>query len=124
MGDTLDRIHGARRSLVGEGGSSPMAWGSTMEEEKLRFIAEYLKGELPMTVLCESFGVSRKAGYALMSRYAVEGASAVQPRSRAPHRPGRSMPAEIAAALVALRRERPFWGPKKLRAYLEREVPG
>jgi putative transposase len=101
-----------------------MAWGSTMEEEKLRFIAEYLKGELPMTVLCESFGVSRKAGYALVKRYAVEGATAVRPRSRAPHRPGRSMPEEIAAALVALRRERPFWGPKKLRAYLERQAPG
>jgi putative transposase len=101
-----------------------MPWGSGMEEEKLRFIAEWLKGEVPMTALCASFGVSRKAGYALVQRYRAEGVTGLEPRSRAPHRPGRSMPEALAAAIIALRRERPFWGPKKLRAVLERREPG
>jgi putative transposase len=100
-----------------------MAWGSTVEEEKLRFIAEWLKGELPMTALCEGFGVSRDAGYRLVRRYEAEGLTGLQPRSRAPHRPGRSMSEAVAAAIVALRRERPFWGPKKLRAMLMRREP-
>jgi transposase InsO family protein len=47
----------------------------------------------------------------------------LQPRSRAPHRPGRAMPEAIAAAIRALRAERPFWGPKKLRAVLARRAP-
>jgi putative transposase len=100
-----------------------MAWGSTVDEEKLRFIAEWLKGELPMTVLCESFGVSRDTGYRLVRRYAAEGAAGLQPRSRAPHRPGRAMPEAIAAAIIAARQERPFWGPKKLRVLLARRAP-
>src|SRR3954471_6345370 len=100
-----------------------MAWGSTVEEEKLRFIAEWLKGELPMSTLCESFGVSRDTGYRLVRRYEAEGVTGLQPRSRAPHRPGRWMPAAIAAAIIGLRRERPFWGPKKLRALLMRREP-
>ena len=100
-----------------------MGWGSTVDEEKLRFIAEYLKGELPMTVLCASFGISRQAGYELVGRYRTEGASAVLPRSRAPHRPGRRMAAEVAEAIIAARRERPYWGPKKLRILLARRAP-
>jgi putative transposase len=100
-----------------------MAWGSTVEEEKLRFIAEWLKGELPMSALCESFGVSRDTGYRLVRRYEAEGAAGLEPRSRAPQRPGRSMPEAIAAAIIDSRRERPFWGPKKLRALLMRREP-
>jgi putative transposase len=101
-----------------------MAWGSTVEEEKLRFIAEYLKGELPMTVLCESFGVSRDTGYGLVRRFEAEGAAGLQPRSRAPHRVANKTPDEIASAIVAVRRERPFWGPKKLRVVLQEREPG
>ncbi len=32
-------------------------------DEKLEFVAECLRGEEPMTVLCERFGISRQAGY-------------------------------------------------------------
>jgi putative transposase len=100
-----------------------MAWGSTVEEEKLRFIAEYLKGDLPMTALCASFGVSRETGYQLVRRYLAEGAAGLQPRSRAPYRPAQQTSEEIAGAVIALRRERPFWGPKKLRVLLQRRDP-
>jgi putative transposase len=100
-----------------------MPWKETcVRDEKVRFIAELLKGELPMTTLCESFGISREAGYELRRRFDAEGASGLAARSRAPHRPA-SLPKEIADAVVALRRERPFWGPKKLRAYLQAGDP-
>src|SRR5215469_307971 len=102
-----------------------MPWRETcMSEEKIGFIAEYLRGELPMTALCESFGISRDTGYRLVERYKAEGISGLVPRSRAPHRHGLAMAAEIAAAVVALRRERPHWGPRKLRAVLDRRNTG
>ena len=100
-----------------------MGWGSSVAEEKLRFIAAYERGDLTMTALCASFGVSRQAGYELVARWHAEGAAAVQPRSRAPHRRAQAIAPAHAAAVLALRRERPFWGPKKLRAVLRRRQP-
>jgi putative transposase len=101
-----------------------MPWKeSCAMDEKLRFIAEYLKGELPMTVLCAGFGISRETGYELIRRYQASGLSGLSARSRAPHRHGLAMDEAIAAAIVARRGERPFWGPKKLRADLRRRAP-
>jgi putative transposase len=92
-------------------------------DEKTAFIAECLRGELPMTVLCERYGISRDTGYRLLGRYREEGPGGLEARSRAPHRHGMAMAEEVAAAIVSLRRERPFWGPKKLRAVLQRRDP-
>jgi putative transposase len=92
-------------------------------DEKMAFIGEWLRGELPMTVLCARYGISRDTGYRLVERYQREGPEGVKPRSRAPHRHGLAMAEEIAAAIVSLRRRRPYWGPKKLRAVLQRGDP-
>jgi putative transposase len=92
-------------------------------DEKTAFIAECLRGELPMTVLCERYGISRDTGYRLLGRYLEEGPGGLAPRSRAPHRHGMAMAAEGAEAIMTLRRERPFWGPRKLRAILQRRDP-
>src|SRR6185437_9745357 len=101
-----------------------MPWKETcVLDEKLAFVAECLRGELPMTALCERFGISRDTGYRLLRRYREEGAGGLVPRSRAPHRHGLAMAEEIAAAIVALRRDRPHWGPKKLRAILAERDP-
>ena len=92
-------------------------------DEKTAFIGEYLRGELPMTALCERYGISRDTGYRLLGRYREAGPGGLEPRSRAPHRHGIAMPEEVAAAIMSLRRQRPFWGPKKLRAVLQRRDP-
>src|SRR5215218_8259347 len=99
-------------------GAWAMSWGALVEDEKLRFMAAWEGGETTMTALCASFGVSRQAGYELVRRYRAEGVAGLSARSRAPHRPGRAMPEAVAGAILALRRERPFWGPRKLRAVL------
>jgi transposase len=75
-----------------------------------------------MTALCERYGISRDTGYRLLGRYRAEGPSGLEPRSRAPRRHGMAMAEEVAAAIVALRRQRPYWGPKKLRAVLQTVV--
>jgi transposase InsO family protein len=92
-------------------------------EEAFRFVTAYLTGEENMSSLCGRFGISRQWGYELVRRYQAEGIAGLEPRSRAPHRPGRAMAAEIADAIITLRCEYPTWGPKKLRAILERRAP-
>jgi putative transposase len=100
-----------------------MGWGSSAEQAKLGFVADWTRGGMSMVALCEAYGVSRQAGYVLLRRYAAEGLEGLRPRSRAPHRPGRAMAEEVAVAIIVLRRERPSWGPKKLRAVLVERRP-
>ena len=93
-------------------------------DEKLEFVLACLRGELPMVALCEDYGISRKTGYKWLGRYRAHGPAGLVERSRAPRCHGRSMAPEVAEAIVALRRERPHWGPRKLRAVLMRAHPG
>ena len=61
-----------------------MPWKETcVMDEKTAFIAECLRGGLPMTALCERYGISRDTGYRLLRRYREEGPSGLQARSRA-----------------------------------------
>ena len=99
-----------------------MPWKVTSEmDEKLLFIADCLRGEEPMTVLCERYGISRETGYVWRRRYASEGAVGLTERSRAPQRHGRATPAELVVRVIEARRRKPYWGPKKLLAMLARE---
>ena len=101
-----------------------MPWKETCRmDEKLVFIADCLRGELPMAALCADYGISRKTGYKWLGRYREQGPEGLVERSRAPHRHARSMAPEMAEAIVALRRQRPHWGPRKLRAALMRSRP-
>src|SRR5258708_12600140 len=105
-------------------GALPMPWKETcVVDEKMAFIGECLRGELPMTMLCARFGISRDTGYRLLKRYRAEGAAGLAARSRAPHHHGLAMAEEIATAIIALRGDRPHWGPKQLRAALRRRAP-
>ena len=101
-----------------------MPWKETcVMDEKMSFVADCLRGALPMASLCEAYGISRKTGYKWLGRYRELGPEGLLERSRAPRRHGRSMAPAVAEAIVALRRKRPHWGPRKLRAVLMREQP-
>ena len=101
-----------------------MPWKETCPmDEKMSFVADCLRGDVPMAALCENYGISRKTGYKWLGRYREHGPAGLEDRSCAPHRHGRSMAPEVAEAIVALRRERPHWGPRKLRAVLMRDHP-
>ena len=51
-----------------------MPWReSCAMDERLRFMADYLRGEMSMIELCELYEVSRKTGYKWRSRYESEG---------------------------------------------------
>lgn len=102
-----------------------MPWKpQSVEDQKLSFVAAWIRDAEPKTVLCARYGISRQTGYEWWRRYCGEGPAGLAERSRAPHRHGRAMAAEAAVRLIELRRRKPYWGPKKLLAVLQEADPG
>ena len=92
-------------------------------DERLMFIGEWLGGELPVTALCERYGISRKTGYKWLERHRSDPVHGLMARSRAPHRPANAMAADVAQEIVALRRRYPYFGPRKLLVKLQHRDP-
>ena len=86
-------------------------------DERLRFVARLLEGE-KMAPLCAEFGISRKTGYKIFTRYKDCGVEAFTDRSRRAYRQANRLPAQIEAVIVRLKREYPGVG----RAEDSREV--
>jgi transposase InsO family protein len=98
---------------------APMPWKETCPmDERVRFMAEYLRLEQSMAELCRAYGISRKTGYKLVARYEAGGVPGLQDRSRAPHRHPNAVGASAVDAILAVRARHPRWGPRKLRAWL------
>jgi putative transposase len=101
-----------------------MAWMvDSVMDQRLCFISASLDREGTMTALCARFGISRKTGYKWLQRYDEVGIAGLHDLSSARRTPTPGMDGGIASALVALRRDRPTWGPRKLLAYLRRARP-
>lgn len=73
---------------------------------------------LPLALVCQRFGISRKTGYKWLARYRDAGRAGLADRSRRPGRLRFTVPAAIRAALLADRRAHPCWGARKLRQRL------
>jgi putative transposase len=101
-----------------------MAWAETCSmKAKARFCMAYEAGEVSMSELCRRFGVSRKAGYAALARWRLEGPVGLAERSHAPRRCPHALSKAVRGAIVGLRRRQPTWGPKKVKRWLERKRP-
>jgi len=90
-------------------------------DERLRFVARLLDGE-PMAEVCRSFGISRKTGYRIFSRYREHGLEALSDRSRRPVRYANQLPPPIESLIVRLKGEKPHWGARKIRELLVRRL--
>src|SRR6266568_3123820 len=88
-------------------------------DERVRFVARLLEGE-KMTSLCREFAISRKTGYKIFDRYKESGLEALTDRSRRPWRYGNQLPQQVEAAILNLKREKPYWGARKIRERLLR----
>jgi putative transposase len=91
-------------------------------EERLRFIARLLDGE-KMAGLCREFGISRKTGYKIYSRYKDCGIDGLTDRSRRPYRQANQLPMQIEKLIVGLKKTYPHWGAPKIREKLRRLYP-
>jgi len=101
-----------------------MPWKtSSAVDERARFVLEYERDEQTMSELCEIYEISRETGYYWLRRYKHGGLEALKDLSRAPVRHPNQTPEKIAAAVLQLRREHMTWGPRKLKAVLERRSP-
>ena len=102
-----------------------MPWKETSAmEQRFLFVQEVLKGRDSQAALCRQYGISRPTGRKWLQRYRREGLLGLLDRSRAPRHHPNEMPAELAAMMLAVRREHPTWGPRKVRAWLRERYPG
>ena len=99
-----------------------MPWKEcSVMDERLRFVAKLLDGE-SMTEACREFGISRKTGYKIFSRYKESGFEALSDRSRRPVRYANQLPPQIESLIVTLKCEKPHWGARKIRELLVRRL--
>jgi putative transposase len=92
-------------------------------DQRVAFIADWLRREWTMTELAARYAICRKTAYKWVDRYEVDPEHGLAERSRAPKVHGRAMEDETREAVLALRRNHPHWGPKKLRAILTAREP-
>jgi len=92
-----------------------MGWqGVTVMDQRLRFIAEYLKEYFSFSELCFQFSISRKTGYKWVDRYEESGIEGLNDRTRRPLQCPHKTEEKIIDAIVSARMKHPTWGPKKL----------
>jgi putative transposase len=92
-------------------------------DPKTQFIADYLRGHLSITELCQLYHISRKTGYKWIDRYLKYGPAGLDERSRKPNTCPRQTPDAVVAAIIEARRHHPAWGAKKLLAILTKRHP-
>jgi putative transposase len=91
-------------------------------DERIKFIARLLDGD-KMAPLCREFGISRKTGYKILTRYNDIGLHGLDDRSRRPYRHANQLPFQIETQIVRLKHEQPSWGAPKIRERLNRLYP-
>ena len=110
-----------------------MPWSRTDPvKERVKFVLEWEKrwdageGRMNLSELCREFGISRETAYVWLRRYRAAGrdVQVLSDRSHRPHHSPHQIPAEVADLIVAARKYRPTWGPRKLRAFLVDRKPG
>lgn len=101
-----------------------MPWLETSPmDERVRFIVALTEGMYSVAELAERFGVTRQCGDRWRRRYEAEGFCGLADKSRAPHHCPHRISAEVAKALIELRRKHPGWGPVTLNARLAKLRP-
>lgn len=71
-----------------------------------------------MAQLCREFGVSRKTGYKIFSRYRRCGLEGLADRSRRPYRQANRLAFQIENLILRYKQEHPSWGGPKIREKL------
>jgi transposase InsO family protein len=93
-------------------------------EERIALMRAYESGAFTVSELCARFGVSRETFYVWKRRRDGGEERWFEELSRAPGHCPHATPAGSIAAVVAMRRRFPRFGPKKIRARLALDDPG
>ena len=90
-------------------------------DQREAFVLAHLQGRVTMAELCREFGISRKTGYKWTQRFLDGGVPNLIDRSSRPKYVPHAFDRDVVEKVVALRRQYPSWGAKKLEAFLQRE---
>ena len=85
-----------------------------MVEQRYQAVLAVIADGLSVSQVASKVGVSRQTLHAWLARYEAEGLDGLADRSHRPLRCPHQMPARVEAALLELRRTRPYWGPRRL----------
>ena len=90
---------------------------------KQEFVLRAQAPDRNLSALCREAGISRKTAYFWLKRFEEGGADALEERVHG-RKPMKDGSAELVLRIVELRRhpDSRFWGPKKLKVVLEREL--
>jgi transposase InsO family protein len=92
-------------------------------EERIALFREYETGAFSVTELCGRHGISRETFYVWKRRRASGEPSWFEERSHAVESCPHATDGRLAERIIATRRRFPHFGPKKIKAWLERERP-
>jgi transposase len=111
MGDgvSADALHLFRLIL-----DTPLMRELSVAEQRYQAVLAVISDGLSISQTAQKVGVSRQTLHSWLARYEEAGLEGLIDRS---HRPGscpHQMPATVEAALLELRRSRPYWGPRRL----------
>jgi len=90
---------------------------------KKEMIADWITKEYTITELSGSYGVSRKTIYKWIDRYHQKGIAGLMELSREPDCHPNATPIEKVEAVLALKRQKLKWGPRKILAKLRNDYP-
>ena len=92
-----------------------MPWKETCTmDQRVQFIADYLKGYYTKKDLCMYYGISRPTGDKWIERYHNHGLEGLYDRSRRPHRHPDATAPEVAERIVQMKLAHQSFGPKKV----------
>jgi len=92
-----------------------MPWSETTTmDQRVQFVADFMRHRFSMSELCLRYGVSRKTGYKWVERYIEHGPAGLEDRTRQPHSHPNQVDPEVVQALLGMRLKHPSWGGKKL----------
>jgi len=100
-----------------------MPWKESRKvDERMKFISRYLDGET-VTDLCKVFEISRKTAYKFIERFSELGTDGLHDAKRGPKTIPHKTNPSVEKLIIKLRTLRPTWGPKKIKARLEKLNP-
>lgn len=85
-----------------------------MAEQRYQAVMAVIGDGLSISQVAEKLGVSRQTLHTWLARYEASGLDGLVDRSHRPVSCPHQMPAVVEAALLELRRSRPYWGPRRL----------
>ena len=82
-------------------------------EQRYRAVQAVVADGRTVTEVAGEWKVSRQTLHSWLARYEAEGLDGLADRSRRPVGSPHQMAAEIEAAVLEMRRGRPYWGPRR-----------